>query len=88
MLKINSDLQIPVVVTPKAGCNIYIPDFKMTVHGENYVEAFADAIFKASAIYYYNLERNLKFQLNTTYEAAEQMCTEKGSFVTFICLTT
>ena len=86
-MKINSDLQIPVVIYhDKERCDVYIPDFEITIHGRDYVDAISNAILKASAIYYYNLERNLRFELKTTYTMAERMCTKKGSFATYIGL--
>ena len=88
-ITIKKDLQIPVVIQhTKTMCEVYIPDFSMTVHGTDYVDASADATMKASAVYYYNLERNLRLELKTTYTEAEAMCKAKGSFATFICLTT
>ena len=51
MIKLNCDLQIPVVVTKnKTRCDIYVPDFNMTVHGKYFVEAMASTILKASSI--------------------------------------
>lgn len=89
MLHIKQDLQIPVVVTQdKSGtCDIYVPDLEVTIHGKDYVDAVASAILKCSAIYYYNLERNLKFKFSTTYVQAEKMCKHKNSFATYIGLT-
>lgn len=89
MLVCDENLQIPVVVTQeKTGVTaMYIPDFNFTVHGSDYIEAHAHAVMYASAIYYYNVERNIKFNLTATYEDAERLIEKKNSFATFICLT-
>jgi hypothetical protein len=86
---IRRDIQIPVIIThDKKHCDIYIPDMDITVHGHDYVDTLSNAIMKASAIYYYNLERDLKLVLNTTYAQAEKLCaTRKGSFTSYIGLT-
>lgn len=89
MSLIIKDLQVPVVISHNRNkCNVYIPDFNMTVHGIDYVDTLARAIASASAIYYYNSDRNLKMNLTTTFAQAEAMCKSDGSFATFICLTT
>ena len=86
-MKISSELQIPVIIDhDRMHCDVYIPDFDITVHGKDYVDAISNAILKASAIYYYNLERNLRFDLKTTYAMAEKMCKTKTSFATYIGL--
>ena len=88
MIKLNCDLQIPVVVTTnKTRCDIYVPDFNITIHGKDFVEAMASTILKASSIYYYNLERNIAFDLNTTYAEAEALCKGRNTFATFATLT-
>ena len=86
--KAKKSIQIPVVITHDANhCDIFIPDLSMTIHGQDYVDAISNATLKASAIYYYNLERNLRFELTTTYADAEKLCDAKGSFATYIALT-
>lgn len=86
-LHVENNLAIPVLITKKRNsCDIYIPDLAITVHGEDYVDAIANAILKASAIYYYNLDRNLQFKLTHTYADVEAMCRHK-QFATFINLT-
>ena len=88
MIRLNCDLQIPVVVTTgKDKCDIFVPDFDMTIHGRDFVEAMANTILKASSVYYYNLERNITFNLNTTYQEAEALCKGRNSFATFATLT-
>lgn len=88
MIRLNVELQIPVVVTnAKDHCDIYVPDFKITVHGCDFVDAMANTILKASSIYYYNLERNIAFSLDTTYTEAEKLCKGKNMFATFATLT-
>lgn len=90
MISVDPNLQIPIVVTTaKSGkCDIFIPDFQMTVHGFDYVDAQANAILKASAVYYYNMERNVAMELKETYMSAQKHCKKKNSFVTFMQLTT
>jgi len=87
--RIRKDFQIPVVIThTKHKCDIYVPDFEVTIHGDDYVDAISNAIMKISAIYYYNLERNLTINLTTTYADAEKLCNNKrNSFATYIALT-
>ena len=90
MVHIDTELQIPIVVTKeKSGrCRIYVPDLKITIHGEDYIEAQAEAILKASAIYYYNAERNVHIPLEETYQSSQRFVERKDSFVTFMGLTT
>lgn len=81
------DIQVPVVVTnDKHHCDIYVPDFGLTIHGIDFVDAFSNAILKVSAIYYYNLDRNLQFEMKYTYQDAENLC-KKNQFATYIGLT-
>lgn len=89
MFQFKKNIQVPVVVTTYKGgkCDIYIPDLNMTVHGIDYVDAQANAILKCSAIYYYNLERNVKFSFDTTYADAEKMCINDNQFATFVSIT-
>lgn len=90
MITVDKNLQVPIVVTTaKSGkCDIFIPDFQITVHGFDYVDAQANAILKASAIYYYNMERNIQCELKETYASSQAYCTKRNSFVTFMQLTT
>lgn len=83
------DIQVPVVIThDNKHCDIYVPDFDITVHGHDYVDAISNAIMKVSAIYYYNIERNVQFEFKTTYAMAENISKRiKGSFATYIALT-
>ena len=86
-MKVNNEIQIPVIATPtKKACEVLIPDLNLKVEGRDLVEALALSISYVSAIYYYNIEHNCKFDLNTTYEQAESMCKSKHSFVTYIGL--
>lgn len=66
---------IPIVVIEHkhSGFEIYSPDFDMSVYGKDYITAIASATHKMSAIYFYNLERNYKFELNSTLEDAEKL---------------
>ncbi len=85
--RVPRDVQIPVVITHDSRkCDVYIPDLNMTVHGDDYVDAIANAILKASAVYFYNLERNVKFELNTTFGQASSMCRDSSQFATYIAL--
>ena len=88
MLEINVDLTVPVLVTlEQDGCSIYVPDLNITAHGEDYIGAMANTIMASSAIYYYNLERNIKFEFKTTYAQVQDMCKGKNQFATFASLT-
>lgn len=88
MIHVLDNVQIPVVVLPTRGkFDIYVPDFDMTVHGASMMEAMAQAMTYASAIYYYNKERSVNFSLSTKYEDAQKFCKGRKSFVTFINLT-
>ncbi len=81
------DVQLAVVVEHDSKhCDVYIPDLKITVHGDDYTDALANSMLKASAIYYYNLERNLKFDLKTSFKEASSMCKKSNQFVTYINL--
>lgn len=80
---------VPIVVIEhkQSGFEIYSPDFDMSVYGVDYITALASVTHKMSAIYYYNLERNYKFKLKTTYEDAEKIAGGKPNrFVTFTTL--
>lgn len=88
MISLRNDIHIPVLVTSMHdACDVYVPDLNITVHGKDYVDALANAMLKASAIYYYNKERNLSFPLETTYEQVEKMCKGRKQFATFIELS-
>lgn len=80
-------IEIPVVVTQlKDGYSVFVPDLSMKVYGYDYIDAMSSAILKASAVYFYNLERDLHFDLKTKFAEAEQMCTDGHSYATFIAL--
>lgn len=92
MIKARDDIQIPVIVEQqKTGrVDIFIPDLGLTIHGTDFVDGLAKASLRGSAIYYYNLERNLPIQLTTTYEEAQKICEENYSnnaFVAYVCFT-
>lgn len=88
MIEMNKDLQIPVVIThTDKYCDVFVPDLNITVHGRDYVDAIANAIYNASAIYYYSLERDLQITLDTTYEEAMEKRKSKQDFVMYVCLT-
>lgn len=88
MIQTSKDIQIPVIVTPaKDTCTAFVPDLNVTIHGRDVVESLALCINYAGAIYFYNLERNSKLNLSTTYEAAEKLCKNRKSFVTYIGLS-
>ena len=83
----NKDIQIPVIVnTVKNGFTVDVPDLNISVNGASLLEALGRAISYCSSIYYYNLDRNYMYKLNTTYEEASKLCKGKSSFVTFIAL--
>lgn len=88
IFRINEELQLPVIVQnkKKGNVDIYIPDLEITVHGKDLVSAMAEAILKSSAIYYYNIERNVRFEFKTTFSQCERLCAGKD-FATFIGLT-
>ena len=85
---LRKDIQIPVVIQrDNRHCDIYIPDLDMTVHGRDYVDTISKAIMTASAVYYYNLERNLQIKFKTPYAEVEKMCLKHhGSFASYIGL--
>lgn len=88
MISTKTNIQIPVVVIPtKTECTVFIPDLNVTIHGRDIVEALALSISYASAIYFYNVERNIKLPMDTTYEQAEEKCPSRKSFVTYIGLS-
>lgn len=79
--------QIPVIIRSVGkACDVVIPDFNITVHGKDFIEAFATAASTVAAIYYYNLDRNVEIQLNTTYAEVERKCSAKNEFPTFLPL--
>lgn len=88
MINTDTNIQIPVVVVPvKDKCDVLIPDLNVTIHGRDIVEALALSISYVSAIYYYNVERNYRLNLSTTYEQALALCPNRKSFATYIGLT-
>lgn len=82
------EIQIPIIIKPgKTQCDIYIPDLDMTVHGTDYVDAIANASMKASAVYFYNLERNIALEFKHTYASVEELAKKnKRWFATYIAL--
>lgn len=90
MVTWDHSIRIPVVVkTKKSGYDIYIPDLDMTVHGHDFISATANAVLKCTAIYYYNLQHNLPFNLSTSYTEADKLALNegKGCFATLISLS-
>lgn len=84
---VKKEIQVPVVITtPGTRCDVFVPDLEVTIHGSDYVEAIANAILKASAIYFYNLERNLQFRFETSFAKASAIADKKDGFATFIKL--
>lgn len=81
------NIQVPAVCKQlkDGSIDVYVPDFSLTTHGEDFIDALAKANLCCSAIYFYNLERNVKYPLTTKYDDAEKLCDNK-SFATFICL--
>lgn len=76
--------QIPVIVSPTDdACDVYLPDMRVTVHGDSYTDAMAQSSIVASAIYYYGLEHNVPVNFSTTKEMLDDMCSEQ-SFSTFL----
>ena len=65
----------------------FLPDFNITVYGEDIVDVIAQAQLKGAALYYYNLERDVVITLKATYQEALSHCKTKNSFVTYISLT-
>lgn len=87
----NNKIRVPIVVKqlkPKK-LTAYIPDFDVTVHGEDYVEIVANASVVASAIYVFYRERNLDCHLRTSLTDADNLAMkDKKSFATTIALLT
>lgn len=91
VIRLDKNLQVPAIVTMSGDkCDIHVPDLKITVHGQDYVEAMANAMLNVSAIYYYNHDRNIPIQLTKTYaEVEREACNRRnGSFATYLSLTT
>lgn len=77
--------QLPVVVTQLDNkYTMYIPDMRITVDGDDYVELYARATVCASAVLYYNKEHNLTTDFETTYDDITKMCKSKNQFPTFL----
>lgn len=77
--------QLPVIVTElKDKYTMYIPDLRITVDGDDYVELYARATVCASAILYYNKEHNLTTSFKTTYEDIVDKCVSKNQFPTYL----
>ena len=86
----DSSVHVPVIVESSDNhCDIYIPDLEITIHGSDYISAIANAVLKCSAIYYYNLERNLPFNIKKSYAEVEELALKrgKGCFATYMCLS-
>ena len=48
------EIQIPVIIKrDNKSCDVYIPDLDMTIHGDDFVSAIANASMKASAVYFW-----------------------------------
>lgn len=77
--------QLPVVVTELSSkYTMFIPDLRITVDGDDYVELYARAAVCASAIVYYNKEHNLTTSFKTSYEDIVEMCKDKNQFPTYL----
>lgn len=84
----NNELHVVCIITQtKQSCDVYVPDFKITAHGIDFVEALANAILSTSAIYFYNRDKNVTIKLKTSFEDAEKMCENKNQFATVLTLT-
>ena len=83
-------IRIPVIVkAKKKGYDVFVPDLNMTVHGNDFISATANAVLKCTAIYYYNLQHNLPFSLDIPYVEVEKMALKegKGCFATLVSLS-
>lgn len=83
------EIQVPVIVKRlSSGCDVFIPDLQITIHGQDFVDAIANASMKASAVYFYNYERNTKLPFTKTYAEVDAMSRRhKNWFTTYIALT-
>lgn len=87
-LQKDKSIIIPVLVSNDKTCDIYVPDMNITIHGQDFVDAYANVIINASAIYYYNRDRNVDVQFKTTYSDVEALCCKRGQFATVINIAT
>lgn len=90
MLQQERNNQLVVVTTTyKNGkCDVFIPDMHITVHGDDALSALAEATATATALYFYHADRGVRLPLTTTYSQAEELCTRKESFPTYLALLT
>lgn len=86
---VDQDVILPVVVRTgkKKHVSIYSPDLHTTVHGTDYNSAWADAAIKFGAIYYYALERNVKYTIHSDLTECDKLCKTKGDFPTYMTLS-
>ena len=85
---ITPEAHVPIAVKLKKDttCDIYIPDFHVTVHGQDYIAAMANAACLVNAVCYFNEEHNITTPLNTTYEEMQEMCANDDRFPSYIRL--
>lgn len=91
MLSSNKDIQLPVVIRngPRnnRGTFIYSPDLKLEVKGTDLVDAMSRAVQHFSAVYFYNLSKNVQIELSCTYEkACEHAKKDRRAFASFVPL--
>ena len=89
MKEIDEDVKLPVVVrtSKKNIVSIYSPDLRVTVHGPDYNSAWADAAIKLGAMYYYALERNIRYNVEKDLSKCNALCKRSGDFPTYMTLS-
>ena len=70
------------------GFSIKIPDLNIIALGRDFNTAMLTAKQTATAVYYYNLDRDVKIDFNTTYNEAESKLAKDTQFVTFLGIAT
>lgn len=91
MLPNKQDIQLPIVITrgfgKNSGVSIYSPDLNIETRGTDIVDAMSKAQQCFSAMYYYNLSKNIELNLTCTYEdASREAKGKKRSFASFVPL--
>lgn len=68
------------------GCTITIPDFHVTIDGEDYLTALALASETITALYEYYVSRNLSVPQEITWEEVDKACRHDSRFPSYVTI--
>lgn len=86
MITPESHVPVTVKLNKDTSCDIFIPDFHVTVHGHDYIDAMANAACLVNAVVYFNEEHNITTPLDTSYDDVQRLCENDDRFPSYIRL--